>query len=230
MDKKLSSHSQYEYIGVYLILVMFIVLLFSLYTGMNNFINILQILIWPVVVLTVSILFRKVFTYLFFQIDEFSFFGTKGELRDITEVIIEKAEELKLRDEMKKEFEETKTVAQRQKKDNELLQQQLISLIQNGGDKISDKYPKLIELVRKFSDVVNISSSNNEVLQKEIMEKNKIIEELERRNNVLSRSIKTGVIQNPGISLSQLVELFISLGIITSDKAVMARAAINSDK
>ncbi len=197
---------------------------------MNNFIKILYIVVWPLVILVISILFRKVFTYLFFQIDEFSFFGTKGKLKGVREMIMEKAEELKRRDEREKEFDEMTEKLERQKKDYELLQQQQKTLTQDGGDNLSDRYPKLMEVVRGFADVSNQFSNNNEILQKEIVEKDKIIEDLEQRNNSLNRSIRTGEIQNHGVSLSQLVELFISLGIITSDKASMARAAINNDK
>jgi len=151
-------------------------------------------------------------------------------LKNVREMIIEKAEELKRRDEGKKEFAETTERLEKQKKDYELLQQQQIILTQNNDNNLSDKYLKSMELVRGFADVSNQLSGSNEVLQKEILEKDKIIEELEQRNNSLNRSIRTGEIQNHGISLSQLVELFISLGIITSEKASMARAAINSDK
>ena len=55
--------------------------------------------------------------------DEFNFFGTRGKLKNVREMIIEKAEELKRRDEGKKEFAEITERLEKQKKDYELLQQ-----------------------------------------------------------------------------------------------------------
>ncbi len=58
----------------------------------ENFTGIIQILIWPTVVFFAILFFRRVFTYLFFSMEEFNFFGTKGKLKDIREVIEERVD------------------------------------------------------------------------------------------------------------------------------------------
>lgn len=69
----------------------------------DNYIKILDILIWPLALLISISFFRKVFTYTFFNLDQFNFFGTKGELKKIEDVI--KQESLKLYNSEKKEEE-----------------------------------------------------------------------------------------------------------------------------
>lgn len=59
----------------------------------EQYLNILQVLIWPIIVIISLFFFKKVFTYLFFSMEEFNFFGTKGRLKDIKEVIEERVEE-----------------------------------------------------------------------------------------------------------------------------------------
>jgi hypothetical protein len=53
----------------------------------NDFKQLLEILVWPITVLLALFFFRKVVTYLFFSMDEFNFFGTKGELKNVNELI-----------------------------------------------------------------------------------------------------------------------------------------------
>lgn len=67
-----------------------------------QYIEILKTLIWPTVVLISFLFFRKVFTYLFFSVGEFNFFGAKGTLKDIREVIEERVEE-RISDEKQRE-------------------------------------------------------------------------------------------------------------------------------
>jgi len=58
----------------------------------EHFSGIIEILIWPTVVFFAILFFRRVFTYLFFSMEEFNFFGTKGKLKDIREVIEERVD------------------------------------------------------------------------------------------------------------------------------------------
>ena len=58
----------------------------------ENFSGIIKILIWPTIVFFAVLFFRRVFTYLFFSMEEFNFFGAKGKLKDIKEVIEERVE------------------------------------------------------------------------------------------------------------------------------------------
>ena len=57
-----------------------------------EYLDLLKILIWPVTLLLGLFFFRKVVTYMFFSMSEFNFFGTKGELKSVTEVIEENVE------------------------------------------------------------------------------------------------------------------------------------------
>ena len=58
----------------------------------ENFTGIIKILIWPTIVFFAILFFRKVFTYLFFSMEEYNFFGVKGKLKDIREVIEERVQ------------------------------------------------------------------------------------------------------------------------------------------
>lgn len=79
-----------------LLLLLSILLIFfiSKTPDFQQFILILQTLIWPVVVLIGLLFFKKVFTYLLFSLEEFNFFGNKGKLKDVRELIEEKVEKI----------------------------------------------------------------------------------------------------------------------------------------
>lgn len=53
----------------------------------KGYLDLIRIIAWPIVVLVAIFFFRKVFTYLFLSLREFNFFGNKGQLRDVNEVI-----------------------------------------------------------------------------------------------------------------------------------------------
>lgn len=54
-----------------------------------DFLKFIDIVIWPITILTGLFFFKKVFTYLFFSMDEFNFFGLKGHLRNVNEVVLD---------------------------------------------------------------------------------------------------------------------------------------------
>ena len=54
--------------------------------------ELLNIIVWPSVVLFGALFFNRVFTYFFFSVRKFNFFGMEGELRDIEDVINEQVE------------------------------------------------------------------------------------------------------------------------------------------
>lgn len=54
-----------------------------------DFLKFIEILAWPFTVLTALFFFKKVFTFLFFSMDEFNFFGLKGHLKNVNEVILD---------------------------------------------------------------------------------------------------------------------------------------------
>lgn len=58
----------------------------------DKYLELLKILVWPVTLLLALFFFRKVVTYLFFSMNEFNFFGSKGVLKSVTDVIDERVE------------------------------------------------------------------------------------------------------------------------------------------
>lgn len=60
----------------------------------SDALEIMRIFIWPISILTALYFFRRVFTYMFLSLEEFNFFGTKGRLKPVEEVIAEKAQRL----------------------------------------------------------------------------------------------------------------------------------------
>ena len=91
--------------------------IFLLKADFGKYIELTRVLIWPVTILLALFFFRKVFTYLFFSMDEFNFFGAKGELDDITEVISTQVEKrLREQDEKKKRSADIEGIASRLKK------------------------------------------------------------------------------------------------------------------
>ncbi|HPW34555.1 MAG TPA: hypothetical protein PK367_02230 [Candidatus Paceibacterota bacterium] len=77
----------------------------------NDYLEFLKILVWPYTVLVILFFFKKVVTYLFFSMDEFNFFGIKGNLKNVNEVIIE---------EVNKRFMDKENEEKRQKDTEEL--------------------------------------------------------------------------------------------------------------
>lgn len=64
------------------------------FISFNQFLQLLEIIAWPGVVLVAAFFFRKVFTYMFFSMDQFSFFGAHGRLKRAEEMIEEEAARL----------------------------------------------------------------------------------------------------------------------------------------
>ena len=56
----------------------------------EELLGLIRVFIWPSVVLLAFMFFKKVFTYLFFSMEEFNFFGNKGTLKDVKDVINER--------------------------------------------------------------------------------------------------------------------------------------------
>ncbi|MEX0934939.1 MAG: hypothetical protein WDZ70_01260 [Candidatus Paceibacterota bacterium] len=71
-----------------------ILLIAAIKADHSELIDYLGVVIWPAIVLIALLFFRKVFTFLFFSMENFNFFGAKGRLRNVEEVIREKAREL----------------------------------------------------------------------------------------------------------------------------------------
>jgi len=59
----------------------------------KDYLEFIKILIWPFTALVILFFFNKVITYLVFSINEFNFFGAKGELKNVQDLIGEKVKE-----------------------------------------------------------------------------------------------------------------------------------------
>lgn len=125
----------------------------------DNYIKILDILIWPLALLMSMSFFRKVFTYIFFNLDQFNFFGTKGELKKIEDVI--KDESLKLYNaekkekELKESFESSEREYQKRLKSlktQKLTEKERAEQNLELADTILKKWQKTIEDLSKLSE------------------------------------------------------------------------------
>jgi hypothetical protein len=98
------------YVLPWVLMVALIVVIgkYSWYQNLSfkQIIDLIELLVWPVVAFTSLMFFRKVFTYLFFSLEEFSFFGTKGRLKSVQEMIQTKASELFEKEKRDKEDQE----------------------------------------------------------------------------------------------------------------------------
>ena len=59
----------------------------------DDYLEFLKILVWPISALIILFFFKKVIAYLFFSIDGFNFFGAKGEIKNVYDLITEKVNE-----------------------------------------------------------------------------------------------------------------------------------------
>lgn len=127
--------------------------------GLNfdQLISLIRVLIWPSIVLSALIFFRKVFTFFFFSLEEFNFFGTRGTLKNVKDVIQEKANEL-----YKKQQAEEKLEKERKEQKKELAK------LRNSKLEEKDRAVKAIELAenvikrndeleKKFTQIGNIN-------------------------------------------------------------------------
>lgn len=123
----------------------------------EEYIQMLQILIWPSIVLMALLFFRKVFTFLFFSMEEFNFFGNKGKLKNVEEVINEKVEERIKRDKEQADIEhkmkgfEKELEKVTQSKDNEVEK--------------SKEYRELaVQMAKQYQEMSNVNKELNEEL------------------------------------------------------------------
>ena len=162
--------------------------------GYKEYVQILEILTWPSIVLMALLFFRKVFTYLFFSMEEFSFFGNKGKLKNVEEVINEKVEER-----IKREKEQ-ENLERKMKK----FEQELQNVIQSKDDKVkkAKEYRDLaVEMAKQYKEVSDVNKELNKELdelrrykQNRIDRLNRIrrrIRESRKEEDTLSQSLDT---------------------------------------
>ncbi|MFZ1720169.1 MAG: hypothetical protein WAU28_02345 [Candidatus Moraniibacteriota bacterium] len=106
--------------------LLLVALLAPTYIFKLDFLKLVEIVVWPFTLLIVLFFFKKVFTYMFFSMDEFNFFGLKGTLRNIKEVIFEEANKqfLEKQKEEERERERKKTDDLIRMKESEILKKE----------------------------------------------------------------------------------------------------------
>ena len=127
----------------------------------DNYLKFLEILIWPVTILIILYFFKRVVTYLFFSMNEFNFFGAKGNLRDINEVI---------REEVDKKFVEEK---------NEKERNEAMSKLSNEINTTKGTAEQNLNLAKEVLKEWKNSTRENKKLKEE---NKKLKEAIERKN------------------------------------------------
>lgn len=153
----------------------------------DRLIEILKIIIWPIIVLSALLFFRKVFTYLFFSMEEFNFFGTKGKLKDIREVIEEK---------VKIKFDESENEKLRGLEIKKITEDfEKMKLSKDSTDKKMEEWAELSKYIfNKYKEVsdLNVETKKElDSLRKEKLEKeNRLIDSREKieQNTVIKSS------------------------------------------
>ena len=169
------------YLILFVVLISWSFVMFKNNFSYEHFLGVIQIFIWPVVVLLVLLFFKKVFTYLFFSMEEFNFFGVKGRLKNITEVIEEKVEErIKEIEDNKKRNLEIERVSKELNK---------TKLSKEGSEKRVKEAIQLAEEVFKDYKVLikehgETTRELNELKEKQVMRNKSIRSALERARNV----------------------------------------------
>lgn len=143
----------------------------------KEYIQILQILIWPSIVLGALLFFRKVFTYLFFSMEEFGFFGNKGKLKNIEEVINEKVEER-----IKREKEQVDIELKMKKFEGKL---QNVTQSKADETKKAEEYRDLaVKMVKQYKEMSDINKELNEELYELRRYKQNRLDRLDRINRI----------------------------------------------
>jgi hypothetical protein len=83
----------------------------------KEYLEFLGVLVWPYTLLVILFFFKRVVTYLFFSMEGFDFFGAKGGLKNVEEVILEEVNKRFL--EEKKEADRRDSVEKLNKEINE---------------------------------------------------------------------------------------------------------------
>lgn len=149
----------------------------SAWFSIDQFIRLVDVSAWPIVFFLTLFYFRKIFAYLFLSIEEFNFFGIKGELKNPRELIEEKAKDLAKQKEEEKEMNaflaKSAKIIDGYKSINNNKNNQMETLF-NEYKKLSNKYKELL------SKTIIERTKYRELLDKTIVEKKeklKLIEE-----------------------------------------------------
>ncbi|TSC68977.1 MAG: hypothetical protein G01um101456_389 [Parcubacteria group bacterium Gr01-1014_56] len=108
-----------------------------------NLLEFLRIIIWPSTIFVIAFYFRKVVTYLFFSMEEFNFFGAKGKLRSVHELIDSKANQ-----QYKERIKRDKIDSERQDREARLRE------IADSKESVTKKNEELVTLANQQSEKI----------------------------------------------------------------------------
>lgn len=134
----------------------------------NDYMEFLRILIWPCTVLIILFFFKKIATYLFFSMDGFNFFGAKGNLKNVNDVIIE---------EVNRKFLEEKNEEMREKD------------MKEAREEIKSKEAEISKAQGSVDDNLNIAKGIMKEWKKSIELNKKSINNLAKENRRLKEII-----------------------------------------
>jgi hypothetical protein len=110
----------------------------------EQFLKLISILIWPLVALLIAISFKRIIASVFFSVDEFNFFGIKGELKSVYTVVEQQAQLLY-----------QKRVDDEQRESEERERQKKLKKIKESKDSLNDKYENVEKIAEEQSVKIN---------------------------------------------------------------------------
>jgi hypothetical protein len=150
----------------------------------EHLIDVLEVLIWPTVILVAMLFFRKVLTYLFFSMEEFNFFGTKGGLKDIRKIIEEKVESR-----IKEEKEATERLSTISKFELELNNAK--KSIDDAGKKAEENLNLATTIFKQYKELSDMHTETEKELEKLRFEKEERNMRMIKAREKIKNRIKT---------------------------------------
>ena len=125
----------------------------------SDYLDFIKILVWPISALIILFFFKKVIAYLFFSVDGFNFFGAKGEIKNVYDLITEKVNE-RFKNEKREKERESEVVR---------LQKELESSSGRADENLSIAEEILSEWKKTIVDNKKLAEENNKL--REVLEK-----------------------------------------------------------
>lgn len=119
----------------------------------NDYLEFLKILVWPVSALIILFFFKKVIAYLFFSMDGFNFFGAKGEIKNVYDLITEKVNE-RFENEKREKERESEVIR---------LQKEIESNSGRANENLSTAKEILSEWKKTIADNKKLTEENNQL-------------------------------------------------------------------
>ncbi len=146
--------------------------------SLEKILQTLTIIAWPLVIFLILIFFKEVFAYMFFSMSEFNFFGAKGKLKNVREMIREEANKLKRREDEQKRIES-------ERKEH-----------QKALSEIRDEKMTTQQKAQKAERLAEVLFKENEQLKEIITDQQTQIENLQQSH------LNTTISKNPDLSIN----------------------------